>query len=672
MKKILTLVMCLALAITMMPSTAMAAAAVASTTGFAGGSGTETDPYIISTKAQLNNVRNDMNACYRLSNDIVFTSADFEENGDFYNEGKGWLPLGAATTSSGSETAFRGIFDGNGYAIKGLYINRASESDTGLFKYLGGQIKSLGMEDGQIIGDKRVGAIVGMVDTYAPNYERLIQNCYNTCTVTAQNGYAGGIAGEGRGTIDSCYNAGKITSVDYGCAGGIVPIMQSGTLSNCYDCGDIIGTNGSYMAGGVFGQSYSSATVSCCYSVGSQYYSTYKYGHVAGKGYVTNGSTTETSKTIDEMKQSDTYSSFDFSAVWSLSSSSSYPYPTLQSVAHASKQSSLSVNHSAVTVNEKDATCTEDGYTGDTQCEGCGITLSTGGKIEAFGHLTSDAYSYDKTSHWKVCTREGCNAKVFEEQHSGGTATLSEKAVCAVCGQKYGKYVLGTATISGSSVTARQGNEVTVELNLDENTGMTSMMIELEYDSDVLEYVSATNGEVFSDGSFDAPNSTNSSKVLIWQNGTLTKNITKTGKLATVTFKVKDEAKVGESKISFLCDSKKYEAIDAKGDAVIVTSNDAVVNVVDFLYGDVDNDKKVDSTDILVLKRYIAKWDGYTINMKNANLDGDTTEDGEPLITLRDLTILQRHLAGWKDYKVLPFVDDEMPTESQTDTDSAA
>ncbi len=97
-----------------------------------------------------------------------------------------------------------------------------------------------------------------------------------------------------------------------------------------------------------------------------------------------------------------------------------------------------------------------------------------------------------------------------------------------------------------------------------------------------------------------------------------------------------------------------------------------MVNVVDFLYGDVDNDKKVDTSDILQLKRYIAKWDGYTINEKNANLDGDTAEDGNPLITLRDLTILQRHLAGWKDYKVLPFVDDEMPTDSQIDNTSAA
>ncbi len=88
-KKILSLILALGMVLCMIPETAAAGTAAPSTTGFAGGSGTEADPYIISTKAQLKNIRNYMNACYRLNADIVFSGTDFEENGDFYNDGKG-------------------------------------------------------------------------------------------------------------------------------------------------------------------------------------------------------------------------------------------------------------------------------------------------------------------------------------------------------------------------------------------------------------------------------------------------------------------------------------------------------------------------------------------------------------------------------------------------------
>ncbi len=654
-KKILSILLALSMVLCMMPGTAAAGTAAPSTTGFAGGSGTEADPYIISTKAQLNNVRNYMNACYCLNADIVFTAADFEENGDFYNDGKGWLPLGARQTSSGNETAFRGIFDGNGHVIKGLYINRPNENDTGLFKYLGGTIKSLGLEEGQIIGDTRVGAFVGMVDTYAPTYERQILNCYNTCTVTAVSGYAGGIVGEGRGMIDKCYNAGEIKSGSYGCAGGIVPIMQNGSVSNCYNSGDV---TGGYNAGGIAGQVSYNANASKSYSVGTQYIGTTYSGHAKGFGYVMNSTSSESGKTIAEMKEKETFSSFDFETVWSISSDSAYPYPTLQTVANASKQSSLSVKHKGITAGAKEATCTEAGYTGDLTCEGCGEKLSSGSVLKALGHDESENYEYDKNSHWKVCVRETCGMKICEEQHTGGSATLSEKAVCTVCGQAYGKYLPGKIVISGSSVTEKQGREVVVDLNLDENTGLTSMLVELEYDKDILEFVSAENGNVFDSSSFDGPDTESDYKVLTWQNGVLKQNITKTGKLATLKFKIKDEAAVGETEIKFLCDSDKYEAIDAKGDAVTVTSENAKITIIKFFYGDVDGNNNVDSSDVLHLRRYLAKWKGYAVNAEAADLDLDEK------ITLRDITILQRHIAGWMGYEKLPIVDETLTADA--------
>ena len=105
--------------------TANAAAASGNTTDFLGGSGTEADPYLISNKTHLNNVRNYLNANFKLMCDIDFADADFAEGGAFYNNGKGFTPIGSWTNK------FTGTFDGNGFAVKKLYIN--TDSDAGLF-----------------------------------------------------------------------------------------------------------------------------------------------------------------------------------------------------------------------------------------------------------------------------------------------------------------------------------------------------------------------------------------------------------------------------------------------------------------------------------------------------------------------------------------------------------
>ena len=185
------------------------------------------------------------------------------------------------------------------------------------------------------------------------------------------------------------------------------------------------------------------------------------------------------------------------------------------------------------------------------------------------------------------------------------------------------------------------------------------MLLELEYDKDILTFMSAENGNVFDSSSFDGPDTESDYKVLSWQNGVLKQNITKTGKLATLKFKIKDASPTGETEIKFLCDSNKYEAIDIKGDAVTVTSENAKVNVINFYYGDVDGNNNVDSSDVLHLRRYLAKWKGYAANAEASDLDLDEK------ITLRDITILQRYIAGWTGYEKLPIVDETLTADSQ-------
>lgn len=85
----------------------------------------------------------------------------------------------------------------------------------------------------------------------------------------------------------------------------------------------------------------------------------------------------------------------------------------------------------------------KDGYTGDTQCLGCGSIIEYGDPIFAGGHETSDDWSSDEQYNWKACTVVGCGVVIdstkMEHTSSGeNVATCQKRAVCDVCGASYG------------------------------------------------------------------------------------------------------------------------------------------------------------------------------------------------------------------------------------------
>ena len=86
-----------------------------------------------------------------------------------------------------------------------------------------------------------------------------------------------------------------------------------------------------------------------------------------------------------------------------------------------------------------EATCNADGYTGDTYCLGCGEKITTGTVIPATGkHVDdNDAWESDGTDHWHTCGV--CGTTFDKAAHEGGEATCSDKAVCSVCGTEYGE-----------------------------------------------------------------------------------------------------------------------------------------------------------------------------------------------------------------------------------------
>lgn len=97
-----------------------------------------------------------------------------------------------------------------------------------------------------------------------------------------------------------------------------------------------------------------------------------------------------------------------------------------------------------------EATCTEDGYSGDKICINCRSIIESGSWIPTSGHQWEDTPTVNKEA---TCTKPGsqsihCSAcdEVTDLEivpalgHTGGTATCRSQAVCTRCGQPYGSY----------------------------------------------------------------------------------------------------------------------------------------------------------------------------------------------------------------------------------------
>ena len=97
---------------------------------------------LIKSADDLNNIRNNLSGKYILMNDIDLSSYD------------NWDPIGDTSNR------FNGIFDGNGYVIKNLTINRPTEDNVGLFGYtVSANIQNVGLENVEVTGKEYVGGL---------------------------------------------------------------------------------------------------------------------------------------------------------------------------------------------------------------------------------------------------------------------------------------------------------------------------------------------------------------------------------------------------------------------------------------------------------------------------------------------------------------------------------
>ena len=223
---------------------------------FTGGSGTDSDPFIITTAAQLDEVRNYLSAHFILGNNIDLTAYLASGGAGYAKWGaSGWEPIGTQAAP------FIGSFDGNGHKITGLWIARSNTEGVGLFGFVDRvNIKNIGVEISAkgIFGWTYTGGLVGY------QYGGGMTDCYATGDVSGGSN-VGGLAGvQSSGNIANCYATGDVSG-SYN-VGGLAGVQTGGYMTNCYATGGVRGTS---QVGGLTGYSRDFNSIANCYATGA-------------------------------------------------------------------------------------------------------------------------------------------------------------------------------------------------------------------------------------------------------------------------------------------------------------------------------------------------------------------------------------------------------------------
>ena len=245
---------------------------------YAGGSGTEEDPYLISTAGQLAKLVKSSSEgephkgeYFKLTHNIILNDTSSENWQDDANQ---WY-----TSSVGLNNGFGGHFDGNGKIVSGMYIQKAGGYIyAGLFPTVnvGSSIEKVGLVNSAVLLDIHqyesvAGGIVGGVSsvealpdevTYA-----VVSQCFADSTVTLQ-GYAAGAMicyGAQCAKLDNCFFTGNwnVNSPRCGALFGYTWAYSAFSMENCYIAPQVSGATLGYS-------NYNRQIYNSCYSLAFQ------------------------------------------------------------------------------------------------------------------------------------------------------------------------------------------------------------------------------------------------------------------------------------------------------------------------------------------------------------------------------------------------------------------
>lgn len=255
------------------------------------GSGTESDPYLIETAANLAYLAEKVNEGYQAQGSAVFRHTYFLMTDDFDLNDINWTPIGNVNMNM-EGYYFAGIFDAWYHNIDHLKI-QSSADVCGLFGGLGGewggiigendfgQIRHLSVTNGNITstGTGAGGIVGGMADN-----AMLFQCSFSGTITVSNNGSFCGVGGivalaAENSVVEECSFSGSINATNNGGftaaagAGGIVGIaMNKAQIKECYNTATIT-ANATFLsvAAGILGATLQENEVSIesCYNVGT-------------------------------------------------------------------------------------------------------------------------------------------------------------------------------------------------------------------------------------------------------------------------------------------------------------------------------------------------------------------------------------------------------------------
>ena len=435
-----------------------------------------------------------------------------------------WTPIGS------SAKKFSGSFDGAGHTIKNLTIDYQTAKSgerlyLGLFGYAEGTkdnraaIKNLTVQgsvnagsefsvySGNVAGvvacgsyvdvsgvisrvnvtvDAKVGSACGVGGLAGVLINSTATNCGSEGNVSGVKNLGGLCYEFYAGTMTGCYNTGAVSGSGT-CVGGIMGYAKQAAIKDVYNTGAVSTTKN--LVGGLVGEmekssltnGYSTGKITVSESGGSSVGAAVGWADTLSNVYYLEGTSEKgvgrdgnaTVKTAEELKAASMSAALGDGFKRDLGNING-GYPVL------SWQTSDCKHTGGTEIKDaKDATCTENGYTGDTYCKGCGDKLESGKVIPAAGHKGGTATCKDKavcevcqqpygelnknnhTGGTEVkdakdatCTEngytgdtycKGCGDKLESGKvipaagHKGGTATCKDKALCEVCRQPYGE-----------------------------------------------------------------------------------------------------------------------------------------------------------------------------------------------------------------------------------------
>ena len=286
-KKVLSLLLTLCLVMTFMPMAAFAAEAPL----FGGGTGTQQDPWLITSQADLIALAEFLNS----GNAATFDTEDagvgncygyyFKQTADIDLTGVTWEPIGYS-----GDYYFAGNYDGDGHTISNATSTGKNDAQgfatAGIFGWVAfGSVENLHVKNANFVATGQnnysyVGGIAGVC------YESSIKNCSVVDSSleskrNENNNCAGSIVGYSyNGTFEKCAaENNRVTSMAY--AGGFVgeqadkKNVGKSTFTNCYTANCTVTaitdkTNGLSFAGGFVGEVTRNAlTVENCYVYGA-------------------------------------------------------------------------------------------------------------------------------------------------------------------------------------------------------------------------------------------------------------------------------------------------------------------------------------------------------------------------------------------------------------------